>query len=253
MRSGVGGPQGHRRRSSTRTPSSADTARACGPLAGHVAGRGPAPETQRRSQHHDGLPGRDPGPRRPRRAPSPVTELLEGDVALVLSSLVDHRREAALGRCSARAGHARRLRRPRGVKLPDLFVDHADFIVYGEPEEAIMRLAAGEAHARHRAQPRAAPTSTLCRSRAGTCSGALARRSSWGSWTRPWAGCPCWPAGAARSSAPTARTASWPATARGRWAASSAELEMLCGAATRSLRDLPRSALHPRPRRAAWS
>src|SRR5438477_3615525 len=67
-----------------------------------------------------------------------------GDVALVLSSLVDYRTETAW---------ADRMR-ARGVKvgflgitaskLPELFVDHADFILNGEPEAAAMRLAQGE-------------------------------------------------------------------------------------------------------------
>src|SRR5512142_3391597 len=71
-------------------------------------------------------------------------ELLDGDVALVLSSLVDYRAETAW---------ADRMR-ARGVrvgfvglaasKMPQLFADHADFVVRGEPEEAISRMAAGE-------------------------------------------------------------------------------------------------------------
>ena len=70
--------------------------------------------------------------------------LLDGDVALVLSSLVDHRHETAW---------ADRMR-ARGVrggfvgltasKMPELFADHADFVVRGEPEEAVTRLAGGE-------------------------------------------------------------------------------------------------------------
>lgn len=71
-------------------------------------------------------------------------ELPEGDLALVLSSLVDYRQET---------GWAREARR-RGVrvgfvglacsKLPELFRDHADFLIMGEPEAAAFRLAAGE-------------------------------------------------------------------------------------------------------------
>ena len=74
--------------------------------------------------------------RRPRRA--------DGDVALVLSSLVDHKNETAW---------ADRMR-ARGVKvgfigitaskMPELFQDHCDFILNGEPEAAVMRLAQGE-------------------------------------------------------------------------------------------------------------
>lgn len=68
-------------------------------------------------------------------------EALDGDVALVLSSLVDYRHETAW---------ADRMR-ARGVKvgfvgitaskMPELFRDHADFILKGEPEAGVMRLA----------------------------------------------------------------------------------------------------------------
>lgn len=70
-------------------------------------------------------------------------EIVDGDVAIVLSSLVDHRAEAAW---------ADRMR-ARGVtvgfigitasKKPDLFADHCDFIFDGEPEAAAQRLALG--------------------------------------------------------------------------------------------------------------
>jgi anaerobic magnesium-protoporphyrin IX monomethyl ester cyclase len=68
-------------------------------------------------------------------------EMMDGDVALVLSSLVDHKAEAAW---------ADRLR-VRGVKvgfigitaskMPELFAGHCDFILNGEPESAVMRMA----------------------------------------------------------------------------------------------------------------
>jgi radical SAM superfamily enzyme YgiQ (UPF0313 family) len=70
--------------------------------------------------------------------------LVDGDVALVLSSLVDHKAEAAW---------ADRMR-ARGVKvgfigitaskMPELFAGHCDFILNGEPEAAVMRIAQGE-------------------------------------------------------------------------------------------------------------
>src|SRR3954463_2067751 len=66
------------------------------------------------------------------------------DVALVLSSLVDHKNETAW---------ADRMR-ARGVKvgfvgitaskMPQLFAGHCDFILNGEPEAAVMRIAQGE-------------------------------------------------------------------------------------------------------------
>ena len=71
-------------------------------------------------------------------------EIVDADVALALSSLVDYRNEIAW---------ADRMR-ARGVKvgfvgitaskMPELFADHADFILNGEPEAAVMRLAQGE-------------------------------------------------------------------------------------------------------------
>src|ERR1051325_6280554 len=71
-------------------------------------------------------------------------EPADGEIALVLSSLVDHKNE------TARADQMR----ARGVKvgfmgitaskLPELFADHCDFILNGEPEAAVMRLAQGE-------------------------------------------------------------------------------------------------------------
>jgi radical SAM superfamily enzyme YgiQ (UPF0313 family) len=71
-------------------------------------------------------------------------ELVDGDVAIVLSSLVDHRRETDWGRAM----------RARGVRvgfiglaasnLPHLFEPAADFVVQGEPEHALRRVMAGE-------------------------------------------------------------------------------------------------------------
>ena len=71
-------------------------------------------------------------------------EPVDGDVAIVLTSLVDHRRERAWA-------HAQRARGLRvgfvglaASKLPELFDEYGDFVVIGEPEGAIMMLAAGE-------------------------------------------------------------------------------------------------------------
>jgi anaerobic magnesium-protoporphyrin IX monomethyl ester cyclase len=71
-------------------------------------------------------------------------DVMDADVALVLSSLVDYRHETAW---------ADRMR-ARGIKvgfvgitaskMPGLFADHCDFILNGEPESAVMRLAQGE-------------------------------------------------------------------------------------------------------------
>src|SRR2546430_2595464 len=72
------------------------------------------------------------------------SDVAEGDVALALSSLVDHKSETEW---------ADRMRE-RGVKvgfigitaskMPELFRDHADFILNGEPEAAVIRLTQGE-------------------------------------------------------------------------------------------------------------
>jgi anaerobic magnesium-protoporphyrin IX monomethyl ester cyclase len=70
-------------------------------------------------------------------------DIVDGDVALVLSSLVDYKSETAW---------ADRMR-ARGVKvgfigitaskMPELFHDHCDFILNGEPEAGVMRIAQG--------------------------------------------------------------------------------------------------------------
>src|SRR6266567_8021845 len=71
-------------------------------------------------------------------------EPMDGDVALVLSSLVDYKNETAWAD----------MMRARGVKvgfigitaskMPELFEGHCDFILNGEPESGVMRLAQGE-------------------------------------------------------------------------------------------------------------
>jgi radical SAM superfamily enzyme YgiQ (UPF0313 family) len=68
----------------------------------------------------------------------------DGEVAIVLTSLVDYRRECAW----ADAQRARGLRVGfvglTASRLPELFDASGDFVILGEPETAIMRLAAGE-------------------------------------------------------------------------------------------------------------
>jgi radical SAM superfamily enzyme YgiQ (UPF0313 family) len=67
----------------------------------------------------------------------------EADVAIVLSSLVDYRHEAAW----ADGARARGIRTGfvglTASKMPELFRDHADFLILGEPEAAVQRLARG--------------------------------------------------------------------------------------------------------------
>ncbi len=69
--------------------------------------------------------------------------VVDGDVALVLSSLVDHRHETRWADAARARGTRVGFVGLAGSKLPHLFADHADFIVAGEPDEAIMRLARG--------------------------------------------------------------------------------------------------------------
>jgi hypothetical protein len=70
--------------------------------------------------------------------------LFDGDVAIVLTSLVDYRREAAWGRAQRDRGLLVGFIGLAASKLPELFDAHGDFVVLGEPEDAIRRLARGE-------------------------------------------------------------------------------------------------------------
>src|SRR3954468_3294811 len=70
-------------------------------------------------------------------------ELLEGDVALVLSSLVDHKNETAWADRMRAKGVKVGFIGITASKMPELFADHCDFILNGEPEAAVMRLAQG--------------------------------------------------------------------------------------------------------------
>jgi radical SAM superfamily enzyme YgiQ (UPF0313 family) len=115
--------------------------------------------------------------------------VLEGDVALVLSSLVDHRREAAWADQARAQGTRVGFVGLAASKLPDLFVDHSDFLVSGEPEEAVMRLAAGE-EMRGLVPSRTLPDLDALPFPRWDLLGALRPRSAWGAWTRPLGGLP---------------------------------------------------------------
>jgi len=69
---------------------------------------------------------------------------IPGDVAIVLSSLVDYRHEAAWADEMRALGVRVGFVGLTASKMPELFVDHADFVITGEPEEAFSRLARGE-------------------------------------------------------------------------------------------------------------
>jgi radical SAM superfamily enzyme YgiQ (UPF0313 family) len=70
-------------------------------------------------------------------------EMPEADVAIVLSSLVDHVRETAWADQARARGIRTGFVGLTASKLPDLFRSHADFLIIGEPESAVQRLARG--------------------------------------------------------------------------------------------------------------
>jgi radical SAM superfamily enzyme YgiQ (UPF0313 family) len=67
----------------------------------------------------------------------------DGDVALVLSSLVDYRSETAWADRMRAKGVKVGFIGITASKMPQLFADHCDFLINGEPETAVMRLARG--------------------------------------------------------------------------------------------------------------
>lgn len=69
--------------------------------------------------------------------------LVEGDVALVLSSLVDYRNETAWADRMRERGVTVGFIGIAASKLPRLFEGHCDFILNGEPETGVMQLARG--------------------------------------------------------------------------------------------------------------
>jgi radical SAM superfamily enzyme YgiQ (UPF0313 family) len=73
-------------------------------------------------------------------------EFIEGDIALVLSSLVDYKHEIEWAQeAKKRYPHMRvGFFGAPATHMPELLQDHADFLIKGEPEQAAMRIAAGE-------------------------------------------------------------------------------------------------------------
>ncbi|MEW6364339.1 MAG: radical SAM protein [Acidobacteriota bacterium] len=67
----------------------------------------------------------------------------EGDVAIVLSSIVDSRNECAWADAARRKGLRVGFVGLAASFLPELFREHADFLVRGEPERAIRSAACG--------------------------------------------------------------------------------------------------------------
>ena len=70
--------------------------------------------------------------------------LIDGDVALVLSSLVDHKHETAWADQMRARGVKVGFMGITASKMPTLFADHCDFILNGEPEAAVIKMAQGE-------------------------------------------------------------------------------------------------------------
>jgi anaerobic magnesium-protoporphyrin IX monomethyl ester cyclase len=68
---------------------------------------------------------------------------VDGDVAIVLTSLVDYRHEAAWAEAQRQRGMRVGFVGLTASKLPELFDAHGDFVIVGEPETAVMALAAG--------------------------------------------------------------------------------------------------------------
>ena len=69
---------------------------------------------------------------------------MDGDVALVLSSLVDYRRETAWARAMRRRGVRVGFIGLASARLPRLFEADADFIIDGEPEAAVLKMVHGD-------------------------------------------------------------------------------------------------------------
>ncbi len=73
-------------------------------------------------------------------------EIIEGDFGLVLSSLVDYKHETEWVQETKKRYRGMRVGffGAPATHMPELLQDHADFIIKGEPEQAGMRIAAGE-------------------------------------------------------------------------------------------------------------
>ncbi len=69
---------------------------------------------------------------------------VDGDIALVLSSLVDYRAETAWADGARQRGVRVGFVGLAASKMAHLFQDHADFLIQGEPESAMLQLASGK-------------------------------------------------------------------------------------------------------------
>jgi anaerobic magnesium-protoporphyrin IX monomethyl ester cyclase len=68
-------------------------------------------------------------------------DFLDGDVALVLTSIVDHKNETAWADAMRARGVKVGFVGITASKMPELFTNHCDFILNGEPEAGVMRMA----------------------------------------------------------------------------------------------------------------
>jgi anaerobic magnesium-protoporphyrin IX monomethyl ester cyclase len=68
-------------------------------------------------------------------------DFLDGDVALVLTSIVDHKNETAWADSMRARGVKVGFIGITASKMPELFEGHCDFILNGEPEAGVMRMA----------------------------------------------------------------------------------------------------------------
>jgi len=117
-------------------------------------------------------------------------EMVDGDVALVLSSLVDHRNETAWADEARARGLAVGFVGLTASKLPHLFAEHADFIIQGEPEDAVMRMARGERLTGMCASPELPDLTSLPFPRWDLVGATGDRRAFHGVFTRPIGGFP---------------------------------------------------------------
>jgi radical SAM superfamily enzyme YgiQ (UPF0313 family) len=71
-------------------------------------------------------------------------EQVKGDVALILSSIVDYKHERAWAKSARANGMRVGFLGTTATHMPELFEDAADFVISGEPETACLDLAAGK-------------------------------------------------------------------------------------------------------------
>ncbi|HJP92997.1 MAG TPA: radical SAM protein [Pyrinomonadaceae bacterium] len=70
-------------------------------------------------------------------------EQVKGDVALILSSIVDYKHERSWARVASQNGIRVGFLGTTATHMPELFEDAADFVICGEPETACIELASG--------------------------------------------------------------------------------------------------------------